>query len=322
MQSAYIRSQEAGLPPKSGEVERFRDQKKVLVDMGSDAFRERLRELREQSKEVNRALEEELQSRRLPFSTQRTHNGAVRFVVELRPEFFQTDKADEAAGNDRAENRYAVQDDQITVFLHVQPDGSLDIAPRFRSNLDSPRYDFFISELFSRVENIQGRRKRRFTHRELSEALQKGDPVGISRFVADSLANTTDAQGFSGAERVNSMDEARQYFANALIFPLRDAPIVRNASRMALRSLLESQAGQTSASPAGAERFIDVAEDLQAAAEQFLDIPVNVMDETGKVHTVRDYIAYGKGNSPEDAVRDMVTDVLKRYKAQIYGWKN
>src|SRR3989344_2502596 len=93
------------------------DTKEPVTVTMDDKHERRLRELRELSREANRLLQEEIDERNLPFSTKRSHQEALRFVVQIRPEFFHSTE-------DKIQ-RYTGQDDQVTLFLHLTSDGRL-----------------------------------------------------------------------------------------------------------------------------------------------------------------------------------------------------
>ncbi|MDO8505393.1 MAG: hypothetical protein Q7S48_02360 [bacterium] len=249
-------------PPEIPDIKKIRlkhDEYETIepfVVVEDKAYRERLDHLRGLSNELNKTLQWELEEADLPYyswnkggkSANVKNAGGMqypkvlRFAVLLRPEFYSSSE------EKNKQTRYTTADDQVTAFIHLRADGSVqETRYHVRAHMLDPIRAFGES-----LVPRKGGLGFIVWKEKVEEYIRVGDMKSLSRTIMERLNSNGDSEDERFVRKlwidfpkqsyaISSVGEAKQYFTQdyAKLF-FRSPRIIRNLSKIVLMSVLES----------------------------------------------------------------------------------
>lgn len=273
--------------------------KAVIVDMGPE-YQRWLDDLRKESKQINIILQDEFEKRGIPFSTKRSHSEVLRFVVELRPTFVQSDE-------DKS-SRFIGAEDQITIFIHLNADQSFQMTRSHTpAALRGDNTIYFGQEVMAGLE----KRLKQIKIPGLND---------ITNAVIDTLEEGRYIKLFKEGVGVQDIAQAGAFYSNRDRFLHSSDILLRNLVRCSLRSILEHQAQglvkTVEQGRAGEEMLHD---SLQKITNEFLCLELASYRRGDSRN--RPLSEFFPGDNP-GLVDQLIRFTIKQLKPLIYGWEN
>ena len=290
----------------------------VIIE--DERSRARLKHLRGLSKELNHILQSKLEEARLPYSS--SHKGTVqhgendidyprvlRMSVQLRPEFYKSDE------EKNTETRYTAGDDEITVFIHVRDDNTIQLT-RTSHGYTQTAYGLYFEFSIMPDLNSPGHDVEK---KLLEQYIKENDINGVAdylvrRLIPDPHKKKTFAQSatetFQRAYKITSVEEARKYFNEEQVSLYQAPEFLRNLGKVVIVSVLEhtllSHIEHRSS-------LAQIKVDLQKISQELLNIPCDIFPKPKKLEScIPDAAGY---------IRDTIATLTRAYKPKIFGWE-
>lgn len=284
----------------------------------------RLELLRARSNELNRILQAKFEAAGLPYNawkktTAEPKDGRVyypaimRISLQLRPEYYKSDEAK------TVKTRFTSNDDQVTSFLHLRDDDTIQKTRHNRGPAPSEQMSGFLDGL---VMEISGFAPWQIENRERMEAmLKQNDLNGVADYFISRLEPPTDptkretwgqslTKYFRQAYLLETPEEAEAYLDNKLNW-FQSKEVLRNLAKAIIVVLLDKEAIRII--PV-CETVEELKQKLQEHAKRILTL---AMKSNPKIPAeLEDFVP----DAPAYATQT-IQKIAKVYKPRIMGWK-
>ncbi len=287
------------------EKKRFDEKNNEYVTVVEDeAYRERLRELRERSATLNKDVQAELEKAgvRSIASAARQHKGDFNYppILQLkfllRPEFYPS-----IGGEEKSEKtRYNASDDTITFFLHLTARGDVQEVRQHRGFNTGPEIYATSDEIIPFDDETSNKAVQ--ARGTIGKFVHSGDYKGLATYVANQINPRTIPEKslrhhivhfFESVYRINSPEEAAELFKNDRIFSIPGS-LIRNMVKAALVRVVEQETRRfkRNNTPLKEQEHI-LRGRLEQATEKIAGIPIGDSFSTKSAHEfVPDFVDY------------------------------
>ncbi len=291
------------------------EEKEAVTVIEDEQYHERLDQLRELSNQLNKLLQKKLDQ--LPISPYFSWNKSkdkaeaialpkvLHIAILFRPEFFYS--TEEKTKN----NRFNTDDDQLSIFIHVKPDKSIQIIRGHRGYSRSAYGIYFMQSAIGTLEERKG---------EVERLLQADDLEGITELIFQCFSGENGSQNtqsyirsetvfFQEAYTLQTIEEAKKYFSSEERFLYQPSEIIRNLAKVALTVILKTSA----------EDLVNRKQPLNKIRELLAEEARNIFDIEVPTYPKTTHLG---SHIPENSAytAQIIQKLIKKYKPQLMGW--
>jgi hypothetical protein len=281
-------------------------------------FKRRMKELREQSNDLNRILQKKLEQSGLPYYSwnKGTSNPEapiqdpkiLRLAILLRPEFYASSE------EKNRQTRYNTGDEQLTIFLHLTPDREIQEIRLHKGFGSGANANALMADIISQIKRDK---------ESVTEYLKNDNQDALADYFVDIFRSPDTFGGkksysqavtdfFKRAFSLKDTTQAITYFGeqNEKYLFYQSPEIIRNLAKVALQKILESKLKES------IKKGIDLKSAnnlLQTEAKKIIEVKTPQLDGEMALGTFIPHL--------EEHTAQTIQQLIKAYKPKILGWE-